>query len=149
MTIRPTDILVGSEKISFSNQGGLASNVILSVAKNLSLLNIRPFALLRETLYSRLLPSIKEGIGRIPIVEIMTFSPTIRKLIMDEEDQKLPDAIRMSGKEGMQDFNGSLVEMINKKLITKKTALTYSPNPEQLKMNLQGIFLSDDRKILG
>jgi len=27
--------------------------------------------------------------------------------------------------------------------------MQYSPNPEQLKMNLQGIYLGDDKKILG
>jgi hypothetical protein len=49
----------------------------------------------------------------------------------------------------MQDFNMSLVDLINKGLITKKIALQYSPNPEQLKMNLQGIYLGDDHRILG
>jgi len=49
----------------------------------------------------------------------------------------------------MQDFNMSLVDLINKGLITKKAAMIHSPNPEQLKMNLQGIYLGDDRKILG
>jgi hypothetical protein len=33
--------------------------------------------------------------------------------------------------------------------VTKKIALQYSPNPEQLKMNMQGIFLGDDHRILG
>ena len=43
----------------------------------------------------------------------------------------------------------SMVDLINKGLVTKKIALQYSPNPEQLKMNLQGIYLGDDHKILG
>ena len=47
----------------------------------------------------KLLPSIKEGVGRVPTVEIMTFNPTVRKLILEEQDEKLPDAIRI-GKRG-------------------------------------------------
>jgi hypothetical protein len=49
----------------------------------------------------------------------------------------------------MQDMNMSLVDLINQGLISKKVALQYSSNPEQLKMNLQGIYLGDDHKILG
>ena len=42
-----------------------------------------------------------------------------------------------------------MIDLINKGLISKKVALQFSPNPEQLKMNLQGIFLGDDNRILG
>ena len=31
----------------------------------------------------KLLPSIKEGVGRVPTCEIMTFNPTVRKLILE------------------------------------------------------------------
>ena len=72
-----------------------------------------------------------------------------QKLIMTAEDKKLADLIRGCKEEGMQDFNMSLVELINQGLVSKKVALQYSPNPEQLKMNLQGIYLGDDHRILG
>ena len=85
----------------------------------------------------------------VPAVEVLFNNATAQKLIMNSEDKKLADLIRASKEEGMQDFNMSLVDLINKGLITKKVALQYSPNPEQLKMNLQGIYLGDDRKILG
>jgi Tfp pilus assembly ATPase PilU len=68
---------------------------------------------------------------------------------MNGEDKKLADLIRGCKEEGMQDTNMSLVELINQGLISKKSALQYSPNAEQLKMNLQGIYLGDDHKILG
>ena len=41
----------------------------------------------------KLLPSIKPGVGRVPTVEIMTFNPTVRKLLLEEHDEKLADAI--------------------------------------------------------
>ena len=56
----------------------------------------------------KLLPSIKPGVGRVPTVEIMTFNATVRKLILEEQDEKLGDLIRMSAREGMQDFTMSL-----------------------------------------
>ena len=68
---------------------------------------------------------------------------------MNAEDKKLADLIRGCKEEGMQDFNMSLVDLIHTGHVTKKAALQYSPNPEQLKMNLQGIFLGDDKRILG
>ncbi len=85
----------------------------------------------------------------VPAVEVLFNNATSQKLIMEKEDKKLSDLIRGSKEEGMQDINMSMVELINKGLISKKVALQFSPNAEQLKMNLQGIYLGDDHKILG
>ncbi len=43
----------------------------------------------------KLLPSIKPGVGRVPTCEIMIFNPIIRKLVLEEQDHKLGDAIRI------------------------------------------------------
>jgi twitching motility protein PilT len=104
---------------------------------------------LRAILCQRLLPSCKEGIKMVPALEVLFNNATAQKLIMQAEDKKLADLMRGSKEEGMQDFNMSLVDLINTGLISKKVALQYSPNAEQLKMNLQGIYLGDDHKILG
>ena len=104
---------------------------------------------LKAILCQRLLPAAKEGVKMVPAVEVLFNNATSQKLIMNSEDKKLADLIRASKEEGMQDLNMSLVELINKGLVTKKVALQYSPNPEQLKMNLQGIYLGDDHRILG
>jgi len=104
---------------------------------------------LRAILCQRLLPSCKEGVKVVPAVEVLFNNATSQKLIVNAEDKKLADLIRGCKEEGMQDFNMSLVDLINAGLVTKKAALQYSPNPEQLKMNLQGIFLGDDKRILG
>jgi twitching motility protein PilT len=87
----------------------------------------------------KLLPSSREEVGRVPTVEVMTFSPTVRKLILESSDDRLPDAIRMSANEGMQDFTMSLKELVDGGLITQSTALEVAPNPEALKMALKGI----------
>ncbi|MBI2900448.1 MAG: Flp pilus assembly complex ATPase component TadA, partial [Planctomycetes bacterium] len=104
---------------------------------------------LRAILCQRLLPAAKEGVKMVPAVEILFNTATAQKLIMNCEDKKLADLIRGAKEEGMQDFNMSLVELINQGLVSKKSALQYSPNPEQLKLNLQGIYLGDDHRILG
>jgi len=87
----------------------------------------------------KLLPSIKPGVGRVPTVEIMTFNPIVRKLLLEEEDHKLGDAIRMCSKEGMQDFTMSLKELVDKDLIDRATAFEVAPNVDALKMALKGI----------
>jgi twitching motility protein PilT len=87
----------------------------------------------------KLLPSIQEDVGRVPSVEVLTFSPTVRKLILEESDDRLPDVIRMSTNEGMQDFTMSLKELVDRNLIVPAVALEVAPNPEALRMALKGI----------
>src|SRR5262249_15074799 len=36
----------------------------------------------------KLLPSIKEGVGRVPTCEVMTFSPSVQKAILDGNEEK-------------------------------------------------------------
>ncbi len=97
---------------------------------------------MRGIVAQKLLPSIKPGVGRVPTVEIMTFNPTVRKLIMEEQDSKLGDAIRLGAIEGMQDFTMSLKGLIDAELIDRATAFEVAPNLEALKMALKGINVS-------
>ncbi len=98
---------------------------------------------MKAIIAQKLLPSIKEGVGRVPTVEVMKFNPTVRKLILDEEDQKLVDAIRIGKTEGMQDFVLSLKDLVEKEMIDRATAFEVAPNPESLKMALKGIEISE------
>jgi twitching motility protein PilT len=90
----------------------------------------------------RLLPSISPGVPRVPAVEIMSFNSTVRKLILDEEDQKLSDAIRIGREDGMQDFTTALKDLVENQMIDRATAMEFAPNPEALKMALKGIQVS-------
>jgi twitching motility protein PilT len=87
----------------------------------------------------KLLKSIKPGVGRVPTVEIMTFTPMIQKLVLEGKDSKLPDAIRIGIAEGMQDFTMSLKQLIDDELIDRPTAFAVAPNKDALKMALKGI----------
>ncbi len=104
---------------------------------------------LKAIVCQKLLPSSQEGVRMVPAVELMVVNATVQKLIKEREDKKIMDVVRGGAEEGMQDFNQSLVSLINQGLINKKVGLAFSPNPEQLKMNLQGIYLGEDHKILG
>ncbi|MEX2142775.1 MAG: PilT/PilU family type 4a pilus ATPase [Pirellulales bacterium] len=97
---------------------------------------------MRAIVAQKLLPSIKPGVGRVPTVEIMTFSSTTKKLILEEKDDKLGDLIRMSAREGMQDFTMSLRDLVNKNLVDRQVAFEVAPNVEALKMALKGIEVS-------
>jgi twitching motility protein PilT len=90
----------------------------------------------------KLLKSIKPGVGRVPTVEIMTFTPMVQKLVLEGKDSKLPDAIRIGAAEGMQDFTMSLKQLIDDELIDRPTAFAVAPNKEALKMALKGIEVS-------
>lgn len=97
---------------------------------------------MKAIIAQKLLPSIKPGVGRVPTCEIMTFSPMIKKLVLEGKDEKLADAIRIGAQEGMQDFTMSLKQLIDDELIDRPTAFEVAPNKEALKMALKGIKVS-------
>jgi twitching motility protein PilT len=90
----------------------------------------------------KLLKSIKPGVSRVPSVEIMNFTPMIQKLVLEEQDEKLGDAIRIGAEDGMQDFTQSLKNLVDQELIDRETAMEVAPNREALKMALKGINVS-------
>lgn len=81
----------------------------------------------------------KTGATRIPTCEIMRSNPTVRKLILAEEDTKLADAIRIGQDEGMMDFTESLRQLVLAEKIERSTAFEVAPSPDALKMALKGI----------
>ncbi len=94
---------------------------------------------MRGIVAQKLLPSILPDTQRVPTVEIMMFNSTVRKLILEEKDEKLGDAIRIGRSEGMQDFTLSLKDLVQAKKIDRATAFEVAPNVESLKMALKGI----------
>lgn len=87
----------------------------------------------------KLLKSIRPGVARVPTCEVMTFNPIVRKLVLEGQDNKLPDAIRIGAEDGMQDFTMSLKQLIDDELIDRPTAFAVAPNKDALKMALKGI----------
>jgi twitching motility protein PilT len=87
----------------------------------------------------KLLKSIKPGVSRVPIVEMMFFDVLVKKYILEEQDHLLADHIKKSHRDGMQDFTMSLKSLIDQELIDREAALEIAPNREALIMALKGI----------
>jgi twitching motility protein PilT len=94
---------------------------------------------LRAIISLKLMASIGEGIDRIPATEIMLNTATVRKMLEDERDADIAEIIKTGQSEGMQDFNSSLLELIEKEWVDPRVAYDYSPNADELKMRLKGI----------
>jgi twitching motility protein PilT len=94
---------------------------------------------IRAIISQVLLPSIKEGVDRIPAVEILLANPSVRKLISEGRESDLPSVIRSSQREGMQNLTDNLCELVKNGSVDPKDAYKYAPNTEELKMALKGI----------
>lgn len=86
-----------------------------------------------------LLPSIKENTDRIPALEILLTNPSVKKLIAEGREADLPEVIRSSKEDGMQDITDNLCELVKNGSIEPKEAYIYAPNVDELKMALKGI----------
>jgi twitching motility protein PilT len=94
---------------------------------------------IRAVISQVLLPCIKEGTDRIPAVEILITNAAAKRLIAEGRESDLPNVIRSSQNEGMQDITYNLVDLVEKGLIDPKDAMKYAPNTDELKMALKGI----------
>ena len=99
---------------------------------------------LRACISQRLLPAADTR-GRVPAIEVMISNPGIAGLIRDNNVKQIPNAIAGGAEDGMQTFNMSLAGLLRQRLIREDDALIASDNPDELKMNMQGIYLSQGR----
>lgn len=90
----------------------------------------------------KLIRSIKPGVSRVPVVELMTFDVMVKKYVLEGQEHLLADHIRKSARDGMQDFTMSLKSLIDQNLIDRNDALEIAPNREALTMALKGIEVS-------
>lgn len=91
----------------------------------------------------RLVPR-KDGKGRIPAVEVMRTTPIIRKLLLEGSTGGIPDYIKSGREFGMQTFNQSLLDLFQEGLVSYEDALQNASNPEEFKLNAQGMFTGVD-----
>jgi twitching motility protein PilT len=87
--------------------------------------------------------------GVVPAVEILINTSTVRKLLERDQLDVLSAAIETGKEDGMQSFNQSIYKLIKDGTITEAEGMRHATNPESLRMNLQGIFLDEDKRILG
>ncbi len=94
---------------------------------------------LRAIITQTLLPSVKEGIDRIPALEVLIANSEARKLISEGRESELPTLIRGCREEGMLDITDSLRTLVLDGFVEPREAYKYAPNPDELKMALKGI----------
>ena len=87
----------------------------------------------------KLLKSIKPGVSRVPVVELMFFDVLVKKYVLEGLDHQLADHIKKSFRDGMQDFTMSLKSLVDQGLIDRHAALEIAPSREALEMALKGI----------
>lgn len=86
--------------------------------------------------------------GAMPAVEVLFNTPTVRKLIEKDKLDLLSVAIETGAEDGMQSFNQSVYNLIKSGKVTEEEGMAYASNPSALRMNLQGIFLDEGKRIL-
>jgi twitching motility protein PilT len=99
----------------------------------------------RYIVSQRLLPR-KEGGGRIAAIEILKSTMRTRDYVEkgESEGKSLLDAMRDGDTEGMQHFDGVLDGFIRQGLVDFETALSYSTNAGNLRLEMQD-YLDDPK----
>ena len=128
-----------------------ASNAAQTITRILDMFEKNEQDAIREALATNLcavislrLAPLAGGSGRAPVNEIMINTPIVGKLIQEDRLEKLSAAIQGGQGDGMMNFNQCLLELVNSGKVDRLDALAISDNPEGLKMNFEGIFLSAD-----
>jgi twitching motility protein PilT len=93
---------------------------------------------LQGVVCQRLLP-LATGKGRIPAVEVMVSTSTIRKLLHEGKTLELPQHIEQGGHVGMQTFNQSLLALYRSKRVKLEDALLYATSPDEFRLMAEGI----------
>jgi twitching motility protein PilT len=86
----------------------------------------------------------KDGGGRIPACEVMVKSPVIENYILNNQLDRIQDAIGNStAYYKMQSMNQALEKLILSESISLEEALKASPSPDDLKLSLSGVQRSE------
>ncbi len=96
-------------------------------------------SLVMEGVISQRLVPKKTGDGRLPAVELMLATPSVREILHEGKTRDLYKAIKEGGYFGCQTFNQALKGMLQQDLITVDDALANANNPDELKLEIRGI----------
>lgn len=90
----------------------------------------------------------KDGKGMVPAVEILINNPRIREMIeKGEKTGEIQQAIEEGQVAwGMQSFDQSLMELLNRELISFEEALIHCARPEDFRIRAEGITAMDGKK---
>jgi twitching motility protein PilT len=102
-------------------------------------------AVLKGVISQRLVPRA-DGQGRVPAVEVMVATETVRACIEDKDKTKMLKDVISSGtaQYGMQTFDQSLYFLLKQGLITEEEALLRATNVGEFKLRLEGVMATSD-----
>ncbi len=134
-TLHTTDVVQTLQRIISFYPPHQHDEVRLSIAANL-----------RAVISQRLIPR-RDGAGRVPAVEVMVSTPTIREFILNPDKVPMIHTAVAEGvtQYGMQTFDQSVLQLLREGLITEEEALKNCNNPNELGLKLKGISASSDR----
>jgi twitching motility protein PilT len=97
-------------------------------------------ALVLEGVLSQRLVTRRSTAGRVPAVEVLMGTPTVKEMVLEGRTRELPQALE-AGHDyyGTQTFNRSLVDLVQTGLIDYEDALSAADSPDELKLALRGI----------
>ena len=89
---------------------------------------------LRAVVSQQLLPTIQGEM--VPAFEVLTMTPAIQSMIREKKIHQIEGMLYSSAKDTMMSMDSSILQLYQKGLISKETALIYATNPEMLKKRL-------------
>jgi len=107
-------------------------------------------SVLRGIISMRLIPR-SDGKSRVPAVEVMVSTATIRECIVDpDRTRKIHEVIAAGGSEyGMRTFDQSLLALYQGGLVSYEEALRWSSNPNDFALKVRGVETAEDRPWAG
>ncbi len=92
---------------------------------------------LRGIVSQRLLQRI-DGSGRVPAIEVLIATPTIKSLIMEAKFSEMYGYMTTGRMEGMQTFTQSLLDLYQSGLVTEKEAFSKADKPTEFRLAIEG-----------
>lgn len=134
-TLHTTDVMQTLQRIISFYPPHQHEEIRLSLASNL-----------RAVVCQRLIPRRDSG-GRVPSVEVMVSTPTIREYILNADKAPMIHTAVAEGvtQYGMQTFDQSVLQLLREGHITEEEALKNCNNPNELSLKLKGISATSDR----
>jgi twitching motility protein PilT len=103
-----------------------------------NLIRLQLSLVLKGVISQRLIPR-KSGVGRVPAIEMLIESPTVRELLHQGKTHELYKAVAEGAYYGCQTFNQALKKLYQEELISLDDAMGASDYPDELKLDLKGI----------
>ncbi len=89
-----------------------------------------------EAVISQRLIQTMDGNGRVAAFEVMLTDSAIRNLIREGKNYQIPSAMQSGKKKGMQSMDDCLYDLYTRGIITRKNAMLYSSDPEEMARRL-------------